>query len=175
MTHAHRVRLLAPTGVVALGLALTGCAGISDLLGGGEPERDAETNQVTESADVDVFQLQVGDCLNLGDDTELSTASVVPCSEPHTDEVYHEFELPDGDYPGAEAIEQAADEGCYAAFGAFVGKPFEESVLQYNYLTPTEAGWKDENLQDRLIQCIIYEPGEGAPVKLEGSLRGAAR
>ncbi|GAB3270958.1 septum formation family protein [Microbacterium lacusdiani] len=175
MVQTHRARTIAAAGILTTTLAIGGCATIGQLFGGGAPQRDDETNQVTESADVDVFQLQVRDCLSLGDDSQLSSASVVPCSEPHTDEIYHEFELPDGDWPGEEAVQQAADEGCYNAFEPFVGKAYEESVLEYIYLTPTEAGWTDTGLQDRLIQCVVYEPGDGAPVEIEGSLEGSAR
>lgn len=175
MSHPHHARALAAGAILAAVFGLGGCAALGQLLGGGGPARDEETNEVTEPADVDVFQLQVGDCLNLADDSQLSTAAVVPCAEPHTDEIYHEFEVPDGDWPGQDAIAQAADEGCYAAFEPFVGKVYEESVLEYNYLTPTEDGWTDSGLQDRLIQCVLYQPGDGAPAQLEGSLEGAAR
>lgn len=175
MTRITPVRLAAGSGAVGLMLMLGGCATIGQLLGGGAPERDEETNQVTESGDVDVFELRVGDCLNLGDTGELSSATVVPCDQPHTQEIFHEFQLDDGDWPGDEAIETAAEEGCYAAFEGFVGVPYEESVLDYVFLSPLEEGWNDPGVEDRLVQCVIYEPGEGGPAQVEGSLQGAAR
>jgi hypothetical protein len=175
MSRSTSARLATAGGSLALVIALAGCGAIGDLLGGGSPQRDEETGQVTEGADVDVFQLKVGDCLNLADATEVSSAAVVPCSEPHTDEIYHEFRLPDGDWPGDDAIEQSAEEGCYEAFEGFVGVPYEDSALAYNYLTPTEEGWTDSSLQDRLIQCVVYEPGDGGAAEIEGSLEGAAR
>ncbi|WP_345750291.1 septum formation family protein [Microbacterium rhizophilus] len=175
MTRIGPVRLAAATGALALLFALCGCAAIGQLLGGGGPQRDEETGQVTESGDVDVFQLKIGDCLNLGENGELSSAAVVPCTEPHTEEIFHEFEMPEGDWPGKDAIDQAADEGCYAEFESFVGKAFEDSVLDYVFLAPLEDGWNDPNVKDRLVQCVIYEPGEGGAKKLTGSLEGAAR
>lgn len=176
MSRITPARLATAAGAGVALLALGGCAQIGQLLGGDGPERDAETGQITESADVDVFELQVGDCLNLAGDTELSSAAVVPCSEPHTDEIYHEFRLPDGDWPGKDAVDEAADEDCYEAFEGFVGKPFEDSELAYNFLAPLEDGWNDPSVKDRLIQCIVYEPdGDDGAAQVEGSLKDAAR
>ena len=175
MTATTSARLAAAAGTLTLALALGGCAAIGDLLAGGGPERDEETNQVTESGDVDVFELQVGDCLNLGDTGELSSAAVVPCSEPHTEEIFHEFQLEDGDWPGEDAVEQAADEGCYGAFETFVGTPYEESTLDYVFLSPLESGWNDPGVKDRLVQCVIYEPTDEGAADVTGSLEGAAR
>ena len=40
-----------------------------------------------------------------GDRPDVESVPVVPCSEPHDAEVYAETELPEGDYPGDEAIQ----------------------------------------------------------------------
>lgn len=175
MSPTMPARLAAASGSVVLMLALGGCASIGQLLGGG-PDRDEATGQVTEGGDVGVFELQIGDCLNLGSTGELSSAAVVPCSEPHTEEIYHEFAMPDGTWPGKDAIDTAADEGCYDAFDDFVGTPYENSALDYVFLAPLEDGWNDPNVQDRLVQCVVYEPSDdGAAKQVEGSLKGAAR
>lgn len=175
MVRIRPVRVAAAIGALALASSLGGCAVIDQVFGGG-PDRDEETGQVTEGGDVDVFQLEVGDCLNLDDSGELSSAAVVPCTEPHTEEIFHEFSLPDGEWPGKEAIDTAADEGCYEAFAGFLGKAYEDSVLEYVFLAPLEGGWNDPNVKDRLVQCVIYEPGDGGAAKpVEGSLKGAAR
>ncbi|WP_309069379.1 septum formation family protein [Microbacterium sp.] len=175
MSRSPAARLAAASGVLAFALALAGCAAIGDLLGGGSPQRDEETNQVTEGGDVDVFELEVGDCLKLGETGELSSAAVVPCGEPHTEEIFHEFEMEDGDWPGEDAVEKAADEGCYGAFESFVGKAYEDSTLDYVFLSPLEDGWNDPSVKDRLVQCVIYEPTDGGAKEITGSLEGAAR
>jgi hypothetical protein len=175
MSRIAAARLGAATGVLVLAAALGGCGAIGQLFGGGGPDRDEETGQVTEGGDVDIFHLQVGDCLNLGDDGELSSAAVVPCTEPHTEEIFHEFEVPDGGWPGKDAIDQAADKGCYDAFADFVGTPHEDSVLDYLFLAPVEEGWNDPNVKDRLVQCVIYEPGDDGAQQVSGSLEGAQR
>ncbi|MEL5990096.1 septum formation family protein [Microbacterium phosphatis] len=176
MTRTHSVRISAAAGAIALAFALGGCSAVSGLFGGGAPDRDEDTNQVKEGGEYDVFQLQVGDCLNLGDEGELSEASVVPCDEPHTQEIFHEFELTGDEWPGDDALNTDADEGCYSAFAEFVGVPYEESVLNYFFLAPTEAGWTDSSVADRLVQCLIYEADDNdEAVPVTGTLKGAAR
>ena len=176
MVRTSPARLMTLTALLALTVTLGGCSTISQFVSGGSaPERDEETNQVTEASDVDVFELEVGDCLQLDDATELSAAAVVPCDEPHTDEIYDEFEMPDGEWPGSEAVQTAASEGCYTEFEPFVGLPYEESVLDYSAFTPLEEGWNDPTLQDRMVQCVIYEPSAEGVVEVSGSLAGTAR
>ena len=164
-------RALALTGsAVALSIALTGCSALNSILGGGDAQRDDEGN-VTEESEIDIFSLKVGDCLTeealTGGETQ--TAPVVPCDEPHPYEVYHEFELEDGEYPGTDAIYDVAVEGCEAVFNTFVGIDWSESTLDYTWFEPTQQSWEQAN--DRLIQCII---GDSAG-DVTGTLEGAAR
>jgi len=145
--------------IVAI-VAIVGCA----------PERDEETGQLAESGDVGVFELKVGDCLaDFQDATELSSIEASPCDEPHSDEIYAAGAIPDGaEFPGAKAIEAAAEDICLAEYAAFVGLPYDESVLDIGYLTPTEDSWADG---DREVLCTIFDPLE----EVTGSLRGAKR
>lgn len=141
-----------------VGLALAGCAA----------EPDEEPGAV-ESGDVSVFELEVGDCLaEFQDAAELTSIEASPCSEPHSDEVFAAGTIPDGDFPGREAVETAAQDICLAEFEDFVGLPYEDSVLDVGYLTPTEQSWSDG---DRAVLCTIYDPAE----EVTGSLRGAER
>ncbi|MFB7250882.1 septum formation family protein [Microbacterium sp. NPDC056234] len=164
-------RALALAGsAVALSIALSGCSTISNLISGDAP-RDEETNQVTEEAEIDIFSLKVGDCMPADaiSETEQTDASVVPCSEPHGYEVYHEFELADGEFPGADAIQAEVEAQCLPAFDAFVGLPFEESALDITWYEPTESSWTEGD--DRLVQCLVYDTAGD----VEGTLKGAAR
>lgn len=150
--------------VLALGLA--GCGGAV---------RD-DTGEVTEAGQADAFNLVLGDCLDepslaadAEEGTEVSDVRVVPCSEAHDTEVFALFDLADGDYPGDDAVTVQADEGCYAAFADFVGLSYEESELDYYYLTPTEGSWNE--LDDREVACLIALPGEQVTGTLEASQR----
>lgn len=144
------------------GVALAGCSLLNNLGG--------DSGQVQgEGTDTDVFAITVGDCLNdasAGD--EVSSVPTVPCSQPHDSEAYHAFNLPDGDYPGDDAVEAAADEGCFAAFESFVGISYQESVLDFAYYFPTTSSWAQG---DREILCIAYDPAG----QVTGSLQGEAR
>jgi hypothetical protein len=63
--------------------------------------------------------------------------------------------LPDGDFPGEEAVVEQADESCTAEFESFVGLPYEESALYLSYLTPSEETWP---AGDREVLCTVYDP-----------------
>lgn len=112
--------------------------------------------------------LKVGDCFTASDPNLPPTKDdVLPCDQPHASEVFHTFDLDDGDYPGEEAAASLAEEGCITEFASFVGVPFDQSELNVRYLYPIEAYW---TLGDRSVQCLI-ETGEEST----GSLANAAR
>jgi hypothetical protein len=140
--------------------ALTACSG--------EPEREEATGELQESGDVDVFDVQVGDCL--GGETaegEISSVEATPCTEPHAEEIFASVTVADGEYPGQEALDAEAEK-CVSEFTEFVGMAYEESVLEINYMTPTEDSWA---LDDREILCTIYDPAG----ETTGTLSGANR
>ena len=114
---------------------------------------------VTEGGDVGVFALNVGDCFDdppdvQGDgDGSVEAVAAVPCDEPHDNQVYHKFDLPDGDFPGEDATFDRATAGCIAQFEAAVGEAYETSPLDIFPLTPTESGWA---AGDQEVICSIY-------------------
>ncbi len=114
----------------------------------GSPDETSAPTQAQETAppgagEVDVLDLEVGDCvadsLPVGEEVIL-TVETVPCSEPHSEEVYAVVTLPDGDFPGDEAVAAQADEVCAAEFESFVGLPYEESVLYLQLSVPVRRG-----------------------------------
>jgi hypothetical protein len=131
-----------------------------------QPEETAPTGTEV----VDVFDLEVGDCFAEIEDTEemLSTIETVPCSLPHSEEVFAAETLPDEDFPGEDAVNAQADELCFTDFEEFVGLPFEESVLSLAIFVPSEESWR---MGDRLVLCTIYDPRGD----VSGSLRGVER
>ncbi len=100
---------------------------------------------------------------------EISDVPVVPCAEPHDNEVFYEFSMPDGDYPGDDAFDAAATEQCDPQFASFVGTDYADSVLAYSTLTPTSDGW--DQVGDRVVQCAVYDPSGKTTGTLEGSAR----
>lgn len=141
-----------------------------------DADRDDE-GRVTERSGISAFKLRVGDCLNDPTLTELEfdeTSEVVgleavPCSEPHDLEVYHRFELPNGDYPGEERVVEEADRACSRELEPFTGRIGRRSDLTSAYYYPQEATWR--LLDDREVVCVVGR----AERKTSGTLRGVGR
>jgi Septum formation len=104
-----------------------------------------------------VEDLTVGDCLRfsgaLGE--AILGLPTVPCSEPHTEEVFATVNLPEGDFPGMPAILAQGEEFCFAEFERFVGLSYEESMLEIGLYPPEEEIWLDG---DRLVVCVVSDP-----------------
>ncbi len=162
-TRTLRAALLGLT-AVALTLSLSGCS----LFGPADADRDADGN-VLEEATIDIFALKVGDCVKSGGSGETTEIKVVPCSEPHSDEVFFEFSMPDGAYPGDDGFDDAFFDRCIPAFEQFVGVSVQDTTLGAYPMTPTQGSWDDRN--DRVVQCLVYDPAGDTT----GSLRGTGR
>ncbi|WP_207453249.1 septum formation family protein [Herbiconiux sp. SYSU D00978] len=136
--------------ILASGAMLTGCSGNAPAL-----ERDGSGQIVEVQSGIDVFELQPGDCFSTDDggSGEVTSVKAIPCAEPHRFEVYHEFELPDGDFPAD--VDQQALTGCDAQFQAFVGVPNNQSKYEISYFAPTSASWAAD---DRLVSCLLFDP-----------------
>ncbi|WP_125776263.1 septum formation family protein [Antribacter gilvus] len=152
-------RTLIAVSAAALSAALlTGCGAILDEIGGPqEAPRDEPGGEITASAEADIFSIKLGDCLDMAAfssvATEFETAPVIPCTDPHTGEIFAELTLPEGDFPGDDALATQAEEYCVAEFGTFVGLSYEESALDFTYFVPTSDGWTQAD--DRVMQCVI--------------------
>lgn len=121
-----------------------------------------------EPAPSDLYALAVGECLDDVPQGFVSSDNFVDCAVPHTYEVFSSFLLPDGAYPGDDAVDQAAIDTCGAAFAKYLGIDYEASQLNYTYLAPLEETWV---AGDRAVSCLVFDPqGETT-----GSLQGAAR
>jgi hypothetical protein len=147
----------------ALTLTLTAC-------GPQAAERDAETGEITEASEADVFSIAVGDCINSAElGTEVETVPTVPCDEPHDTEIYGSTFLPDGEYPGDDAIVELANEYCLPEFASFIGLDYDSSEIYYQPLTPSQMSWDEAD--DREVLCLAVDEAGG----LTGTLEGANR
>ena len=114
-----------------------------------------------------VFSLDVGDCFQDPDQFgEVTDVEIVDCSEAHDNEVYHLFDLPEGDFPGNATVSTLADEGCSEAFDGYVGIAYAQSRFVYTTLSPTEESW--DRADDREVVCFLFD------INLE-RLTGSAR
>jgi hypothetical protein len=131
----------------------------------------SEGGEINRSGNLDVTELRTGDCFDLQDpDAEIiEQVDAKVCTEPHHFEMVYVADMPDGDYPSEDAMDQFAYEQCLPAFGSYVGVSYEESLYELTYVTPTEDGWGNG---DHAIQCVAYHPDNEA---LTMSLRGVSQ
>jgi hypothetical protein len=142
------------SGLVGGGVAIFG--GVSAI--GDETARD-ETGAIVESGGVGVFQLQVGDCVQLPDATEVQSVEGVPCDEPHDAQVFSEFDLAGTTYP--VDIDTEAGDGCYERWQPTLGTVYEDDLERdITFFTPTPEGWLTG---DRGVTCFVI-PVDGLPV-----------
>ena len=122
-----------------------------------------------------VFSLKVGDCYNgavasVEEHIEVTDVELVSCDDPHQNEVYAVFELPDSSWKGDGYVFEQAEMSCVARFEAFVGIEYELSTLWADIIYPLEEGWKEND--DRRVTCSITEE---SAMKVSGSAKGSRR
>lgn len=92
---------------------------------------------------------------------------IVPCDGEHDAEVFANVPMPDGDYPGDDAVTGVADEECYARSESYAMDTWALPVdVDVYYFTPTRQSWR---YGDREITCMFGN------VDAEGSLTGSLR
>ncbi|MFJ9758690.1 DUF4190 domain-containing protein [Streptomyces sp. NPDC101149] len=142
---AERGRGLAVGGIVmsSLGLALIVLAfatgGVRDFREGLE-----KGARGTPGAGV-TFSMVKGECYNapngsLGSDTY--DWGKVPCDGVHQAEIFANFGLPEGDYPGDARVDETAGDKCYALEGSYAMDTWAvpDDVDVY-YVTPSRETW----------------------------------
>ncbi len=147
--------------ILALALATGGAAEFWD--GFQEGAREASENGTT-------FSVDEGECFDTpGGSLEGMAYDVdtVSCEEEHDGEVFANFKMPGGRYPGDSEITEAADDKCYTLQYAYAMDTWAlpENVDIY-YFTPTRDSW---SLGDREISCLFGNVDE------KGSLTGSLR
>ncbi|MFD1659372.1 DUF4190 domain-containing protein [Streptomyces caeni] len=120
------------------------------------------------------FTLKKGECFNaLGGSLsgEAYDVDKVPCSGRHQAEVFADFTLPGGRYPGDDAIAKAAEDKCYALQYAYAMDSWAvPGNVDIYYFTPTRDSW---GYGDREVACVFGNTDEKAG--LTGTLRRDAR
>ena len=103
-----------------------------------------------------VFGLSEGECF---DDPEVTQdvreVPLVPCDQPHDNEVFATFDLDDGEFPGGEVVEEQALEGCTEAFPEGVAERYDDTQLVIGVFTPSADSWDGG---DREVVCFLSSP-----------------
>ena len=115
-----------------------------------------DQGEIVEGGGLGAFAIRVGDCFNDPDASLVQSVEAVPCAEPHDNEVYGEFDLDDGAFPGDVPTQELAAEGCLTRFETAVGEPYDTSALWFSFLAPTKESWEQGN--DREVLCFVYLP-----------------
>ena len=156
--------------VIVSGFAVSGC---SLLFPASTPQRDEAGDISVADDNADVFEITVGDCLSIGYDSagEVSTVPVVPCDQPHEDEVYYGYDLDHEEFPGEAAIEADFGEVCGAEFERFIGIPSADSQYSWWAFYPNEESWT--KFGDREVLCVVSSVSTDETVT--GTLAGIAQ
>lgn len=107
--------------------------------------------------------LKVGDCITeVPTSTRVLTLPTVDCAQPHGGEVYTVLTMPDGNYPGASAIDEWQNK-CPDALQSFSPAAMEDDSVGVFVLYPTQETW-DQG--DRAVTCIAtLEPKRAGSIK----------
>jgi hypothetical protein len=105
-----------------------------------------------------VVDLRVGDCFDLKDESapdEIEDIKSVPCTTEHEYEVFYVGAMGEGSYPTDNAFGRYVTRNCLPAFGAYIGKAYDDSEFLIYWLAPTDDAWRSG---DRTVQCAAYYP-----------------
>lgn len=125
----------------------------------GDDLRD-EDGVVVNPGEASVFDLRAGDCLDAPPDLsgEVDDIQLVPCDDPHTQEVYAVVAHPDERFPGVDEMVGFADGACLTELESDLSLTLDDGVF-ISYLLPTFEGWTSN--EDREITCVLVFPDEG--------------
>jgi hypothetical protein len=156
-----------PIGGIIFAVLLVG-GGLSSLYFGAGRN---DTGEIAKSGDLTANKLRVGDCYDLKEPeaNEIEDVTAKPCTEEHQYELYFTGALPEGEYPAESVFEDYVVANCDPAFTGYVGKTFQDSLLDIYWLYPTDDSWRQG---DRTVQCAVYDP---KIPRLTASLKGANR
>lgn len=185
-TAPRRGRLITTAGVGVILLAATpmlaGCSEVVFAVARGMVQAEKGPTAAPGDDDpashlqVSVSGLEVGDCFDEPEPDESTpewSSAVYPvsCDDPHMFELYANTDIPEsllpaGEYPGDEAVWDAADSVCYSALEDYVGEAYEDSFLEFWSYIPTEASWKYD---DRRVLCVVFDEDGMLTGSAEGS------
>ncbi|MGW1253973.1 DUF4190 domain-containing protein [Streptomyces sp. NPDC002513] len=116
------------------------------------------------------FSVRKGECFNAPGGSlagEAYDVNKVPCSGRHQAEVFANFTLPGGRFPGDDTVNETADNRCYALRSAYAMDSWAVPAdVDVYYFTPTRESW---GLGDREVTCMFGNTDE------KGTLTGTLR
>jgi hypothetical protein len=155
----ERGRGLAVAALVIAPLWIVAFVGLMVVSAAASPERDG-AGSVTASGDATVDSLKTGDCLAELPDTarHARTIRIVPCSHRHVGQVFAEFDLQKGAYPGDSDIARLAEGGCTKRFDGQFARAADRDRMRLFYYHPLASSWR----LSRQVTCIAATVGSDA-------------
>lgn len=141
--------ITASAALVATLALLTGCS----LFGGVSRGDDG---QVTESSEIKAADLLTGDCFSyIGEGTDLSKVTVIPCADDHTFIVVNQGTVLATDAEAVGGLQNAVSSACNESFTAFKTALPEGARTEQSFLvTATKVDGKDASA----FSCVAIDP-----------------
>jgi len=126
------------------------------------------TTPRTSPRQVPIYQLRPGDCVDSPPAANVTVRylPVVPCGQPHDQEVIATRDLGPGPWPGDAAVKARSNNGCALEFAIYVGVAPSYSRYNLGWYGVHQDAWEGG---DRSIQCMVSD----SRGKTTGTLRGA--
>ena len=169
-SHAARPALILGVSAAILSLGLSGCSkpksgSPNPSQGMPTPASSAAAPPASASANT-YLQPQVGECYQFASDDN-TNVTVVDCNRPHDAETFHIFHFAGTSYPSEDEFVQESAEICTLIFEHYVGKPVEESALDYGVVAPKAESWAKG---DHTVECYVFAKDDS---KLTRSVRNS--
>ncbi len=162
------------TAVIAI-IAISNSSTSSNSPASSVPSPTASSSPKASASQLAYDQLRPGHCVQVPkintDSTWPNLFTVVPCTQPHTGEVFFTGDIwpQTMAYPGDNATSKQADARCGRAFTPYDGISPDQSAFTYAYDLPDSTSWPSG---DRSVQCIAYDPN-GASI--DYSIKGSSK
>ena len=105
----------------------------------------------------DVEDLAIGDCVSRPEDLasqQVDKVYVVSCDGEHWGQLYAEFGIEPGDYPGPEGIAREGAGVCDSQVAWWAVNPTYWADAHYWVVGPTPSAWEDK---DRTVRCFVTD------------------
>lgn len=144
------LRPITVSAAVAATLALlTGCS----LFGG---VARGDDGRVTESSDIKATELTTGDCFSyIGEGTDLSKVTIIPCAEDHTFTVVDQGTVLTSDAEAAGGLQNAVSAACNESYVAFKAALPEGARTELSFLV---SSTKVDEKEASAYSCVAIDP-----------------
>jgi hypothetical protein len=122
------------------------------------------TGLTSDTDTVDADDIHVGDCLaEIPHEAEVAFVETIDCQKPHAGEVFAQLAMPDGDFPGEDAIVEMYGTKCEPELAGYSSTAAQDTSISLKYMHPTQETWERG---DRTVHCIaVIEPPRTGSIK----------